>query len=127
MSKEQKLAYVVTYGDYSDYGIAAVFDNEEAAEEYCQRMNREWSKVLRAYDQEYRIEIYGMNGGEADRVVVSVAVDMSGAVVQVENSGLYASGYFGNGKMWGSSTRGADVATKIARDYLAMYKALDTL
>ncbi len=36
---ESKKAYVITQGDYSDYGIVAVFSTRELADAYCSRMN----------------------------------------------------------------------------------------
>jgi hypothetical protein len=40
--------YIVTHGEYSDYGISAVFDNEEAAGNYAESTNG-------------RVEIYELN------------------------------------------------------------------
>ena len=37
---DERIAYVVTSGEYSDYGISAVFDNLEAAKTYAKHWGR---------------------------------------------------------------------------------------
>lgn len=119
----EKFVYVVTAGEYSDYRICAVFDSEEKAVDYCLRQNRGLSERRRVFSQEYRVEPFGINDEKPSIPEVSVAVDKNGYIVEMDEGGSWESGCFLRGKMWGRSSRGKDVATKIARDYLAMYKA----
>jgi len=61
--------YVVTQGEYSDYGIVAVFSAKEKAQEYCrvhntngedgENVTREDGSYL--YTPDYRIEVWGVD------------------------------------------------------------------
>lgn len=47
--------YVVTKGDYSDYEVVSIFDNEDKAQEFCNRYN-ENAEYYKA-----EVEIYKLN------------------------------------------------------------------
>ena len=115
------VAHVVTRGEYSDYHIEAVFDNEKDAMDFCIRKESE-EKYAWGYFKEYRIERYGMNNTKFDLPTIAVGVNLQGEVVRTDPKALHLSGEFQDDLMWGVSSRGAEVATKIARDYLAIYK-----
>jgi len=61
--------YVVTSGEYSDYGIAAIFSTEEKAKEFCRVHNtngEDGERVTREdgyywYTPDYGIEIWGLD------------------------------------------------------------------
>ena len=121
----QKVAHVVTTGEYSDYYIVAVFDNEKSAIEYCLELEKSNNDIKYGYFKDYRVEKYGMNDTQVNHHVFLVGVNLNGEIVEVGQSPdvkFHESGDFSNGIMWGRSSRGVDVATKIARDYLALYK-----
>lgn len=54
------LAYVVTSGSYSDYGITAVFSTREAADRYCAWQNGP-EAASRSDDSAYRVEEYELD------------------------------------------------------------------
>ena len=53
-----RVLYVVTSGEYSDYGICAIFDNVKAAKKYCLDLKPEWGK------HGCRIELFPLNPGK---------------------------------------------------------------
>lgn len=55
--------YVVTQGDYSDYGIEAVFSTEEKAKAYCRLHNTNQEDGVSAlnYRQEFCVEEYELD------------------------------------------------------------------
>ena len=57
-----KEIYVVTSGEYSDYGIVKIFENIEDAEHFCAIHNDD----IKPYDDNYYLEIYPLSeyGGE---------------------------------------------------------------
>ncbi len=121
----QKVAYVVTTVEYSDHYIVAVFDNEKSAIEFCLEREKSKNDIKYGYFPKYRIEKYGMNDTQVNHHIFLVGVNLNGEIVEVvqpPNVKAHESGDFCNGIMWGRSSRGVDVAAKIARDYLALYK-----
>ena len=46
MDSNKKIAYVVTAGEYSDYGILAVFSTKELADAYVQNFNKKATENL---------------------------------------------------------------------------------
>lgn len=62
MSEQQAssgMVYIVTRGAYSDYRIEAVFDDETAANDYCERRNQ--SLTQRSIYDEFHVEPYELN------------------------------------------------------------------
>jgi hypothetical protein len=120
--------YVVTAGQYSDYHICGVFSTEEQAEAFRQQH----AKANPRYDA--RIELYHLDAPEMDKEGVQlyvVHVDADGKITEMhtegseyrELGGAYAWGLPGEEQAVASSSRGFDVAAKIARDELAALKA----
>ena len=52
-----KEIYVVTSGEYSDYGIVKIFENIEDAEQFCAIHNDN----MKPYDDAYYLEIYPLS------------------------------------------------------------------
>lgn len=52
--------YLVTSGDYSDYGINAAFSTAELAQAYCDEMNTKDGTYTHTY-KEYGVEIYDLD------------------------------------------------------------------
>lgn len=129
MSKQP--IYVVTAGQYSDYHIRGVFSTEEKAEAFCRQFNQQ------DFHTDARVERYCLDAPEMDEEGVqlyAVRVDADGKITEMHTEG---SEYreFGGAYVWGlpgeeqavaSSSRGFDVAAKIARDELAAFKATET-
>ena len=129
--QERPIVYVVTEGEYSDYHIVAVFSDRESAQALVD------VKDPNDYDKR-QIEEYWLNGGPVAQLTeYRVWVDKNGVETgrnettkpdtkpdevteQSWNMGRYQGGA---GAM---STRGYDVALKIARDKLAEQKARET-
>ena len=60
-----KEIYVVTSGEYSDYGIVKIFENIEDAEQFCAIHNDN----MKPYDDGYCLEIYSLSGyGEEEKI-----------------------------------------------------------
>lgn len=60
-----KEIYVVTSGEYSDYGIVKIFENIEDAERFCAIQNDD----MKPYGDVYRLEIYPLSGyGEEEKI-----------------------------------------------------------
>lgn len=60
-----KEIYVVTSGEYSDYGIVKMFENIEDAEQFCAIHNDN----MKPYDDAYYLEIYPLSGyGEEEKI-----------------------------------------------------------
>lgn len=60
-----KEIYVVTSGEYSDYGIVKIFENIEDAERFCAIRNDN----MKPYDDGYCLEIYSLSGyGEEEKI-----------------------------------------------------------
>ena len=60
-----KEIYVVTSGEYSDYGIVKIFENIEDAEQFCAIHNDN----MKPYDDSYHLEIYPLSGyGEEEKI-----------------------------------------------------------
>lgn len=60
-----KEIYVVTSGEYSDYGIVKIFENIEDAEQFCAIHNDN----MKPYDDGYCLEIYPLSGyGEEEKI-----------------------------------------------------------
>lgn len=57
-TEERKFVYLVTSGRYSDYGVEAVFDSREAAEEFRQFSD---SRKGRWHDETNELEVYPLN------------------------------------------------------------------
>lgn len=115
----ERIAYVVTRGSYSDYGISAVFDNEAAATAYAATRGNC-----------AQVETYTLNSTEpqqVDYVVVSINQEgvMQNAREETTDDWIATrSDYPCVGTLWVSAV-GVDVdhALKAARDALAKYKA----
>lgn len=66
-----KEIYVVTSGEYSDYGIVKIFENIEDAEQFCAIHNDN----MKPYDDGYCLEIYPLSGyGEEEKIKVYKAL-----------------------------------------------------
>lgn len=52
-----KEIYVVTSGEYSDYGIVKIFENIEDAEQFCAIHNDN----MKPYNNAYRLEIHSLS------------------------------------------------------------------
>lgn len=60
-----KEIYVVTSGEYSDYGIVKIFENIEDAEQFCAIHNDN----MKPYNNAYRLEIYSLSEhGEEEKI-----------------------------------------------------------
>lgn len=80
--------YVVTQGEYSDYGIVGVFSSKEMAEEVAVLENNDsW--------QDARIEEYELNDPALSRIRIRVDMQKDGTVVSAlpVNSGAGFRGY----------------------------------
>lgn len=76
-----KTMYVVTSGDYSDYGINAIFDTKELAEKYVGCFNTgRWNEM--------RIEEWSLNPNEVKlkegRKAYRVKMDKQGNIIEIE-------------------------------------------
>jgi hypothetical protein len=122
-----KKVYIVTSGSYSDYSIDRVFDDKVLADEYV-RIHTEHG----GYDM--RVEEYDVNAAlPRIEIIYTVEVDETGEEVcrrssacdEPEWTSHESSGesYRRDAIARGGSTRGYDVALKIARDKLAEMKA----
>ena len=116
--------YIVTVGEYSDYRIAAVFDKEEKARKYCDKNNGN-------YFGEYRVEVYPLNNPDTakNKPITAVKINTDGEVIESIEDTYWHTGYtsgYDTEKIecvWGNSTRGYDVALKVARDKLNRIQA----
>lgn len=54
-----KTVYVLTHGEYSDYGVVCVFENREDADKYCSALGGGDE-----YDDGYRVEEYVLYGSD---------------------------------------------------------------
>lgn len=85
-----KYIYIVTSGDYSDYGVAAVFSTKEKAQEFCKLHNinkEDGEDVCNAdgsyrYTPDYRVETW-----EVDAVFPEVPKDQYGFYVFMSKDG----------------------------------------
>ena len=60
-----KEIYVVTSGEYSDYGIVKIFENIEDAEQFCAVHNDN----MKPHDDGYRLELYSLSEhGEEEKI-----------------------------------------------------------
>lgn len=76
-----KEIYVVTSGEYSDYGIVKIFENIEDAEQFCAIHNDN----MKSYDDGYRLEIYPLSGyGEEEKI--KVYKELSCQVIEYNNT-----------------------------------------
>lgn len=123
---ENKKVYVVTSGEYSDYGIEAIFDNQEEAQKYID-LHRKYNKYCRLND----LEEYELNSiSPKVKPVFVVKIDWNGNVICQETDSTEDIDqkddvciYEYCKEIRAESIRGFDVALKIARDKLGMIKA----
>lgn len=128
MAAEQRKAYIVTDGAYSDYHICQVFDSEKAAQDY--------KEMRRRLDECFigDIEVWTLNAEPVIApIVYRVYIDREGQEVERNthldwngwNNGdeVFVSSHVSDYAVGAESTRGYDVALKIARDKLAEMKA----
>ena len=128
---ENKNAYVVTAGEYSNYRILGVFTTIEGANKACEMAARKSGYSA----DETRVEVFPL---DADMFVTaySVVINMQGEEIgrtqkralsidewnhSEKAFGRLAGGQIGD--VLGRSPRGFDVAEKIARDKLAQINA----
>ena len=75
------IVYIVTCGEYSDYGIVAVFSKKEPAKEYCRRGG-----------EGYQVEEYTLDEPLPD-VFIRVIMAHDGSVVNVSRGVLREPGF----------------------------------
>lgn len=125
MSEAAKEVYIVTEGCYSDYRIEAVFSDRAKADEFVEFRNR--------YERgsDYQVEIWPVDSANRGDILYCVWVNRDGECVGQQTKVCERSrpeDYISNlnsrsGTIYAESTRGYDVALKIARDKLAEIKA----
>jgi hypothetical protein len=115
--------WVVTSGQYSDYGIDCIFDSKEKADTYVefQRKYDRYTDVNEPFEMT-------LNKPDEQKVVYVVKINFSGE--EIERYTLLQPTTYDNeyatdwqGEVTSFSSRGYDVALKIARDELMMLKA----
>lgn len=139
--EEPKRVYLITAGEYSDYGVLAVCSTREKAEHFCEVLNRNggW------YGDKAEIEEYPVDSIPIEDLDIPVwcvgfkgppyYVDVvrkrdRGGALDVNKLNPYRVHDFSNRNMVGGSTYAVDVmaeteeeAVKKASDYLAKYRA----
>ena len=122
MSEVAKEVYIVTEGCYSDYRIEAVFSDRAKADEFVEFRN------LYEHGSYYQVETWPVDSAKCGDIVYCVWVNRSGECVEQqtevrEHSEPEDYVHSRGGTIYAESTRGYDVALKIARDKLAEIKA----
>lgn len=125
--------YIVTSGYYSDYKIVAVFSEKTAADSFCEFRNKNMQKTFEI--TEYNVEEYPLDAA-IEKFIYYVYVNESGVEsIESESRGRYQQFFnydddiidvLESGLIRAGSTRGYDVALKIARDKLAEIKAKES-
>jgi hypothetical protein len=138
MSSDKKVVYLISHGSYSDYSVDAVVTTKGTAEVIVNRLNGLKSNDFDLYDVEERPLITSPSDVEA-RVYHLVWIDRDGNPTE-ESTHVKTSLDFDplpednssdtkfarDGTVaFGQSSRGRDVALKIARDKLAEIKAAE--
>ena len=68
--------YIVTYGEYSDYSIEAVFLNKEHAEEYIKTCDRKWDQP--------EIEVYADGGAPTTWTTYYIEMNQKGDIIKIK-------------------------------------------
>lgn len=127
---DEKKVYVVTSGEYSDYGIKAVFDDIDKAQQYIDLHKKYGNGISEINDD---IEEYILNSSVPSvRPIYYVEIDSKGNVERqytqpYESDEPYEEVHYSKycKTISAESDRGYDVALKIARDKLGMIKAME--
>lgn len=128
MLEQNEIIYIVTAGEYSDYGIIAATKDKETAERIANKYNKE-SKYEEAQIEEYYDAIYRrpmtefiihLKNGEITALwAASILETEKERVVYADKSVEYKDGY-PNGMLWRVDVvaDSEDHAQKIAKDYV---------
>lgn len=135
MLEQNEIIYIVTAGEYSDYGIIAATKDKETAEKIANKYNKESkyeeAQIEEYYDAinrrpmtEYRIHI--KNGEITASKKVCVLETEKESVEYAYKSEEYIDGY-PDGMLWivGVVADSEDHARKIAKDYVMKKEAED--
>ena len=121
------IVYVVTKGEYSDYGICAVTLDKDKADELCHRFSDSWGD---AYIETYDTDDYDSDKGRFYQVKIGkrsllkvreigvVGLDERNRVFTDTDRRTHTKYYFVNVK-----TKDEEHAKKIGSDLVAKYKA----
>jgi len=91
---ENKIVYVVTSGEYSDYNIDAIFDSKELAEQYIDFFKKKGQGTV--YGGFYGIEEYELNplqkyinGGYGSKVGFQIVMERNGDILGIYKASPY--------------------------------------
>lgn len=135
MSKKQEFVFIITKGDYSEYSIITVFDDEDKARKYVREYNKGTYFMNKA-----RVEVYPFNKKDCTTTeIYSVKINRFGEVIEKvkgtrtfkKNDLSWEKSYWNKDDkssikyIWGNSVRSYDVALKAARDTLNFMEAVE--